>query len=449
MTETSTEISAPQASSPANDRTKVRLHQTSGKMLYIEDKIMSTRATPEQVIEWAYAQDPLSEDFVRGLTSVEEGLKIPEKYLKKAGLDELGAWIILSKSGDVISPFQGDSGVYDVTYGFSEDKIERLYLSASLLLEAGARLDAANSYLPTMSEIVDFPLGQHPELADSVKSKVKSAQDYCRRVLSMPEWTNVEKRKQRNAEIGLNIMEKLADGLSYAQPLKPETIQILLKALWTRANYAFSADGLTAKDRKTILKKMINGIDYAFLEKHGILADPNVAKSSKKGILFEFLWTLDAQMLLAITGDNDTRVVPANSFFDAPKVGKPELKRGVDVIIRNTKKGFEYVVQLKSSGQQDPLRYHPLINVVSEQNFQDTNPGRLHLKLEAYRKFLESGFGEKEGQEALKYILPSVKKTFSGERQPKDYHSYSREHFGMVPLGLFQHINLQTLLTED
>jgi hypothetical protein len=133
-----------------------------------------------------------------------------------------------------------------------------------------------------------------------------------------------------------------------------------------------------------------------------------------------------------------------------PIVGRPKLRRGIDAKIAFISKDISFPIQLKSGTNQKDKKYHPLIKVVNEQNFQDINPGRLHKKLEAYRRLLDSNYAEGEIPKAMEYILPSVKAILGGIKTDDDFSSYYKSQYGYLPWGLENGgITLEGLLSYD
>jgi hypothetical protein len=161
------------------------------------------------------------------------------------------------------------------------------------------------------------------------------------------------------------------------------------------------------------------------------LKSPNV-----KGSLHEVLWFLDAYALRKLNLDTlgDVMVKPMYSHQDAPRIGYPEQRRGVDVSV--SYKNIHDRIQLKSSAKKPAIAYDkplpeevaqqlpeevrsttygnynayfPTILVLQEPNFLEVNPRRLTAKLNTYQRWAESGFDISHKDSVSKYIMDTVK----------------------------------------
>jgi hypothetical protein len=147
--------------------------------------------------------------------------------------------------------------------------------------------------------------------------------------------------------------------------------------------------------------------------------DQRVIKGSKKGLLHEALWLMDMNFLLLHTGAAYSRAFPASLRIDKPTLNHPELNRGFDlqVIIPkpNTATPLRTMrVQLKSSkGKNHKGEYHPTIHLVEEENFMDTDKRRLTKKIDLYEAWATSSFDPSIGLQ-IKELLLGSSKAFMG-----------------------------------
>jgi hypothetical protein len=161
------------------------------------------------------------------------------------------------------------------------------------------------------------------------------------------------------------------------------------------------------------------------------LKSPNV-----KGSLHEVLWFLDAYALRKLNPDTfgDVVVQPMYSHQDAPRIGYPEQRRGIDMTVSN--KDIHDRIQLKSSAKKPAIAYDkplpdevaqqlpeevrsisygnynayfPTILVLQEPNFLEVNPRRLTAKLNTYQRWAESGYDISHKDNVSKYIMDTVK----------------------------------------
>lgn len=159
------------------------------------------------------------------------------------------------------------------------------------------------------------------------------------------------------------------------------------------------------EDPKQAYKEYIEGIERVFLDTPGI----NLNTPENRGALHEILWLLDTNLYLDHKGENGWYVIPSATAQDAPQIGYPQGNRGYDYRVQTKSWNQRTFIQLKSKEQGFyKKKYHPLIRVVGERNFRDINPGRLAMKLRAYRRYLEQPTDE-IWQQASGYILDSVR----------------------------------------
>lgn len=148
-----------------------------------------------------------------------------------------------------------------------------------------------------------------------------------------------------------------------------------------------------------------------------------------RGLLHEYMWLLDFNLLLRAEADGLVHVGLANGSQNAPKVNFPTKNRGLDFMISvlGASNGWEsYGVQLKSRANPRHSKvYHPAIRQIKEPNFQDINPYSLKSKLEKYAAFLnqaETDGAFVSGIEPVKrLVLKSVLSEYSFINDTKDH----------------------------
>lgn len=135
-----------------------------------------------------------------------------------------------------------------------------------------------------------------------------------------------------------------------------------------------------------------------------------------RGVLHEVLWFVDAYALRKLQPGayGKVRVTPAMSQEDAPRVGHPSQKRGIDMRVRYG--DLHDKIQLKSrggrysSGEDD---YSGVIIKLCERNFQDVQPRRLLGKLNTYLRWAQSGFDPAMQPKVDRYVLETVRAEFA------------------------------------
>jgi hypothetical protein len=161
---------------------------------------------------------------------------------------------------------------------------------------------------------------------------------------------------------------------------------------------------------KDLINVVLLSIENAYLGEEGLLKNGKIS-SEDRGILHEKIWHLDVVMYLLSHGIEDVLIFPSYTNEDEPYIGKPELRRGFDIILKKSKTNLIQFIQLKSKNPKYPKKYHPAIKEVIERNFLDINPKRLARKISLYREYINSGFSEEYLDELNKYILESVPST--------------------------------------
>jgi hypothetical protein len=166
----------------------------------------------------------------------------------------------------------------------------------------------------------------------------------------------------------------------------------------------FDSSGPLTTTEKQNFNYLTRLIQYSFLDLH----EAKAVKGSEKGDLHELLYLLDTNYLFA-TGDSVARKwygIASADRHDAPRVGYPSKKRGLDFVFTNNFRAK--LVQLKSS-RHDDSEYHPWILKIEEENFQEVDKRRLGAKLNAYQQWIESDFDPALRAKVDKYILPSAR----------------------------------------
>jgi len=135
-----------------------------------------------------------------------------------------------------------------------------------------------------------------------------------------------------------------------------------------------------------------------------------------RGVLHEVMWFVDAYVLRRLQPGvyGDVRVMPAMSHEDAPRVGHPSQKRGIDMRVRY--RDLHDKIQLKSRrGKYSSVEddYSGVIIKLCEQNFQDVQPRRLLGKLNTYLRWAECGFDPKMRDTVDRYVIDTVREEFA------------------------------------
>jgi hypothetical protein len=162
-----------------------------------------------------------------------------------------------------------------------------------------------------------------------------------------------------------------------------------------------------SQTEKQTLSFLVNLVKLSFLDLH----PGKVLKGADKGELHELLFLLDTNYLFS-TGDSESRAwygIASTDRHDAPKIGYPSKKRGLDFLFSNNIRAR--LVQLKSS-TQDTSEYHPWILKIEEENFQEVDKRRLAAKVAAYKAWVDSDFDPALQARVDKYLLPSAKQTY-------------------------------------
>jgi hypothetical protein len=358
---------------------------------YIEGKIYTGSANADEVLAWYRSRDPLYETKINKILSEERKANhVLEQTIvgeiKYAYLCEQGSLILAREALRHISSDEA----YDIkTQRLQKEALDKLFISAEMSYEAFRKIKIGVESLYPID--LQKTYGLHPE------------------------FNNFSDRMEHDLGYASDALETI-QGIAFNpnKPRDPEILMLGIRAGWELINTRVlrtkePSPEKEKKKREKYLMQVTNMYRNVFLGKNGLLNN-NAISSTIKGELYELMWILDANIFLLMRDDLETYVTFASHHEDMPWVGKPKLRRGFDITINNTKTDALYYIQLKSSPTQAEKSYHPAITLVHETNFQDINPGRLHLKLLAYKKLIDSGFSEDDIQHVLrnKYILPSV-----------------------------------------
>ncbi len=373
------------------DLQRVDAKGTSNRIRTLEGKIIRGEARPDQILAWYHAQDPIDETNVLSVIKIESRAldesellatmdSILQRTAKKASLYEDAAFQLFKTTPSYRQRLEGNYD-RDVTRDYTKDDFLHTFVAAEMYWMA-AGIWGSEAIQRTQPNLLE---------------------------------TEVKRIKGTKAAITLfDFVANLAtDTQRYKDPqilMLGVEAQLKLDSLTQQSTH----DQVSEIRKAQLLTDAIRTIDRVFLGEGELLTNPNLPKAVLKGKLLEFMWLIDAHMYLRMQGDFSTIVIPTARYEDMPQVGRPDLKRGADITVRNFETGTNFLIQLKSSREQT-RPYHPAITVVQEDNFQDTSFGRLRNKLGAYKRYIESGFDPAFQADALRYILPSVREIFTSE----------------------------------
>ena len=192
-----------------------------------------------------------------------------------------------------------------------------------------------------------------------------------------------------------------------------DSLKYILKRGWGASAHILGDAEVNRSDEKKqhhaqdTMLRMTKMLESIFVET-GVLRGSQ--RGEWKGLLHELIWLLDGYMLV-LSDDrySGINLMPTREPEDAPRVGRPQLRRGYDYKMGVANDKDAHYIQLKS-GSREGSDYHPRIIVIREENFQDANTKRLSAKLRAYQKVLESQFDPEVTEPALdKYVLTTVR----------------------------------------
>lgn len=375
----------------------------------IETRINTFQAAPSEVMTWNFAQDPLLEDLT--------WYKIVHQKL-------------------------GSSQAFEAYASASTNK-NRLYADGAAILVASVGFPEipfgkAGSSLPTLEQ---FYFKETPEHMIGNKDAPLSPDDIIR--LSLNRLT-FRKLSVDDLQQLFTAAEMLQTSISFGKPVEsPKNPKLtnhsfnafyalqIYRTIVNKADVSTDPEvqllGLRAK--RALFANAVTQIRYnpdgfpdyeegtrqdAYLEYIGALEKfflqgniKNLNAPETRGLLHEMLWVLDANLYLDHQGNKDWFIYPSTLAQDAPQIGYPKGNRGFDYRVQ-TNWSNRLLVQLKSKGQvYHNKKYHPLIRVLNETHFNDTNPNRLAARFKIFRRFLEQPTDESWNQ-ARGFLLGSA-----------------------------------------
>lgn len=375
----------------------------------VEDNIQFYAATAQEIVNWYFAKDPLSEfeilqfikykngdlkarddhafwDEYRNVAYEKAGAALvaqtifPEFYtdgldkgydrLEEAFFQEIPKEEIVDPDA-VLSPddIMGLAFRKIDNMGLSNEQLKNLFLAAEMFSFASTLGEARKTHLDLSSHTVDWYMSMR--LFELISDRALKSADLNTRILGVKaEWQK--------------ISPSIAVSKTKVEHLKPKIYKDAEQQLYL---------------------EMISALETAFLADSGV----NLNAGDIRGQLHELIWFLDFNILLRHEdAGNNFMILPARSFQDAPRIGYPQNNRGFDYHVNDVWGKTNLLIQLKSKEQPYKKKtYHPLITVIGEKNFSDTDQRRLSYKLNAYRSFIETG-SEQSWQNAKRYILGSV-----------------------------------------
>lgn len=388
----------------------------------LEDSILSFRANSQDIVSWYFSQDPLQEAegmaaavanrtgnpeiagrvkgqyFLRALAyekaaaTLVADVFVPEVFEKgsAAWYEEMDK-LFSKEAPEIIANPDAHLSVDDIIgfclikkgegRNYSNGQLQQLFLAAEMLTVAAVakepRLVRLANGRETTAESIDLLFGR--KIFNLIHQTTATEREDTERML-----LGIDSAWNVYASLAAQRNVSLFSGDTEHKQQYDSMEQMCLNFMTTHLEGVFIQGGLLKKDKFT---------------------------KEIQGKLHELVWLLDALMFLRIKGDHSINVFPTVSFQDRPIIGKPDVNRGFDFFMYNLPSENHRFVQLKSiPNPRSKKSYHPLISTYYEQNFQDVNPGRLHLKMEAYRKLIAAGFhgDERDTKRAMDYILPSV-----------------------------------------
>lgn len=385
----------------------------------VERSIANLEATPTEVLDWYFAQDPMSERKlinVNGLmrsgklsdaltlynqlyTNVENTSILSESaattllasvYFPEAFTQDERGWLGRINQDDVFTTCMLREGIHK----YSAEDLEKLLIAAQLFQIAATSSLTQNNYPSEYFDLYNFS----PRAKDLQENGNKLYEIVCDRGLK--DDTPVDQKM-----VGITAL-----WLSFA----PYT-----NALRNVSYIIPSQELLAAKE--TFFLHMLDTLEDVFLGEHGV---PNGELKKYRGKLYELIWYLDAIIYQECHPQPFIMVTPSFTNEDMPRINHPKFNRGYDIKIwdmsDSSKPKVQYI-QLKSkSNLYRGKDYHPDIQTVADDNFNEAHPQTLKHKINTYRKFVDSHFSSELVSEAESRILPSVKQVLSNSEGRKE-----------------------------
>src|SRR3989344_1795460 len=395
-----------------------------------ESEILALRASAEDVLLWWKSRDPLLETRKHLLMSIPLD-KRPAEIQKLNTLFLHGSLTLLH---DTISPYLDAEGIAKRESIFHEseplrsDNIDALFLMiADLVNEQLLKIQEGSvaiskhdmEQLLIAAELAGIGLGsidieQRTDYFKHVVQMRNEALDIVSSFISIQEPPNSSENELRE----IDAIRMLALKSCMQQDSTAENHYVV--------NRNGSRSNPDVKSTEQMLSYLLTDLGSLFIETNEFNTIWKRLKSRTiRGSLHEVLWYVDCIVLKHMYPEkySDINIVPASSYANRPEIGRPEHNRAYDFYIRTTKDNgqeiFSNFVQLKSSPPSvdkpgTNKKYHPLVEVLYEQNFMDVNPSRLQNKINNYKKIVERGFTDDDREQLEKYILPTARMYFEG-----------------------------------
>lgn len=408
-------------------------------------KILQLQAPIEETVEWYRSQDPLDEArHFRAMAlydragSIIPGQLLSElnRELHQATLFEYAAANVAARTvfPHFFEPGQDPAALMSERIGIEYPEIIAqnggVISTADIIgfcLVAAAQRPLSLKQLENLfisGEMLEYAASYNEESIYDLRQKIVNGEDFS---YNPGDKHSLYVQTQSDSQIALNrLIARLMvlivrDARAvYEQAPSVEAAYLDIKAAQFTASFNLSNPnrGAAAERREQQIGALNILIDTAEIYFTGEEAlqrkfgkDPSIA-----GMLHEFMWYLDFNMLLHAQSDDRIIIIPATVAQDSPFVRRPVLRRGFDFrveVLKEANKRYEYAVQLKSGpSPRNAKEYHPAIRQLKEPNFQDINPRSLRAKLRKYRDFLaglEDLHGYRQGAEPIrKQILKTV-----------------------------------------
>jgi len=398
--------------------------------------IRNLTATPSEVEEWYFADDPLDESRYMTLD-----------YIIQTGDQEQAATVQQELFDDVVMLARGGTTLASsvlLPEAFTDEKqwyktLNELYYDGSGTLQDGSPAPAMGT-TAVLQLCIDRIKegGTRVKLEDTERLYVagEMLRSAARNLLNYR-----ETEYSRVANWGSKSLDQLvynaglvADSTLHSlmfnsvlpNPEADEPIPDAVRMLCVRAGVlrasSWMGQSFELQSDEEFMAAQTEAYNLAVLLEEVFLnpelgLDKRLKQAQLKGPLHEALWMLDSYMLRMTDPQKYWKLAVTPTYLrgDAPRIGHPELKRGYDYRVSHG--NVAELVQLKSSKQQERNAekngknvYHPIIRILSEENFEDVDPRRLKAKLHFYKQWIDSGFGDENLRQRVdKYILKTVR----------------------------------------
>ena len=396
-----------------------KVNNAESRMDIVGDKVRACTASPSEITDWYFSQDPLYEAQSNLLLFHDSGHKnagtelLRQRHLKYLAY-ERGAGILI---GATVFPELFTEGSFK-----GWQKLDDLMTKGApswMIKDREARL--------SLDDIVNFSI-ERMRFKSFTLDELKALYIAADMITMASNIGDVRQgREDRHktqkllqvmaGEMYLKIYEKTMASSDFS------TKTLGLKAKWMASGiiipYATNIDldkpNPFEEEKKNYLVEMIEAMEKVYLGQEDI----DISKGELRGGLHELIWFLDFCMLSIHEDDNTIVALPSWFFQDSPKIDYPENNRGYDYQIKNLANDTFIFLQLKSKEPHFKKDYHPLVTVVHEKNFNDFQKNRLRSKLKRYKEFIETG-SEESWKLASPYILGSVHEVWSKVHSLRD-----------------------------